>query len=324
MKALITGGAGFIGSHLAERLLERGDEVCVIDDLSTGKLENVAHLRDNPRFHLAVETILNETVMDRLVSECDVIYHLAAAVGVELIVKSPVETIERNVLGSHVVLRLASRYLRKVLITSTSEIYGKSDSIPFSEEDDRVLGATTKSRWSYSCSKAIDEFLALAYHKEKGVPTVIMRLFNTVGPRQTGRYGMVIPRLVTQALAGRPLTVYGDGQQVRCFTFVEDVVWAAIRLMEEPAAVGQVFNVGNDKGISIADLARKIVEMTGSKSEISFVPYSEAYEEGFEDMRIRVPNLNKVKETIGYEPRVQLDEILRRVIEHFLAKKGQD
>ncbi|HOH06363.1 MAG TPA: GDP-mannose 4,6-dehydratase, partial [bacterium] len=283
-----------------------------------------AHLRDNPRFHLAVETILNETVMDRLVSECDVIYHLAAAVGVELIVKSPVETIERNVLGSHVVLRLASRYLRKVLITSTSEIYGKSDSIPFSEEDDRVLGATTKSRWSYSCSKAIDEFLALAYHKEKGVPTVIMRLFNTVGPRQTGRYGMVIPRLVTQALAGRPLTVYGDGQQVRCFTFVEDVVWAAIRLMEEPAAVGQVFNVGNDKGISIADLARKIVEMTGSKSEISFVPYSEAYEEGFEDMRIRVPNLNKVRETIGYEPRVQLDEILRRVIEHFLAKKGQD
>jgi len=324
MKALITGGAGFIGSHLAERLLERGDEVCVIDDLSTGKLENVAHLRDNPRFHLAVETILNETVMDRLVSECDVIYHLAAAVGVELIVKSPVETIERNVLGSHVVLRLASRYLRKVLITSTSEIYGKSDSIPFSEEDDRVLGATTKSRWSYSCSKAIDEFLALAYHKEKGVPTVIMRLFNTVGPRQTGRYGMVIPRLVTQALAGRPLTVYGDGQQVRCFTFVEDVVWAAIRLMEEPAAVGQVFNVGNDKGISIADLARKIVEMTGSKSEIHFVPYSEAYEEGFEDMRIRVPNLNKVKEAIGYEPRVQLDEILRRVIEHFLAKKGQD
>lgn len=324
MKALITGGAGFIGSHLAEKLLARGDEVCVIDDLSTGKLENVAHLRDNPRFHLAVETILNETVMDRLVSECDVIYHLAAAVGVELIVKSPVETIERNVLGSHVVLRLASRYLRKVLITSTSEIYGKSDSIPFGEEDDRVLGATTKSRWSYSCSKAIDEFLALAYHKEKGVPTVIMRLFNTVGPRQTGRYGMVIPRLVTQALAGKPLTVYGDGQQVRCFTFVEDVVWAAIHLMEEPAAVGQVFNVGNDKGISIADLARKIVEMTGSKSEIHFVPYSEAYEEGFEDMRIRVPNLNKVKEAIGYEPRVQLDEILRRVIEHFLAKKGQD
>ena len=324
MKALITGGAGFIGSHLAEKLLARGDDVCVIDDLSTGKLENVAHLRENPRFHLAVETILNETVMDRLVSECDVIYHLAAAVGVELIVKSPVETIERNVLGSHVVLRLASRYLRKVLITSTSEIYGKSDSIPFGEEDDRVLGATTKSRWSYSCSKAIDEFLALAYHKEKGVPTVIMRLFNTVGPRQTGRYGMVIPRLVTQALAGRPLTVYGDGQQVRCFTFVEDVVWAAIRLMEEPAAVGQVFNVGNDKGISIADLARKIVEMTGSKSEIHLVPYSEAYEEGFEDMRIRVPNLNKVRETIGYEPKVQLEEILRRVIEHFLAKKDQD
>ena len=324
MKALITGGAGFIGSHLAEYLLARGDEVCVIDDLSTGKLENVEHLRDNPRFHLAVETILNKTVMDRLVSECHVIYHLAAAVGVELIVKSPVETIERNVLGTHVVLSLASRYLRKVLITSTSEIYGKSESIPFSEEDDRVLGATTKSRWSYSCSKAIDEFLALAYHKEKGVPTVIMRLFNTVGPRQTGRYGMVIPRLVGQALAGKPLTVYGDGEQVRCFTYVQDVVWAATHLMEEPRAIGQVYNVGNDKGISIVDLANKIIAMTGSKSTISFVPYSQAYEEGFEDMRIRVPNLAKVKATIGYEPKVQLDEILRRIIDHFLANRPQE
>ncbi len=324
MKALITGGAGFIGSHLAEQLLARGDEVCVIDDLSTGKLENVAHLRNHPRFHLAVETILNETVMDRLVSECDVIFHLAAAVGVELIVKSPVETIERNVLGTHVVLRLAARYLRKVLITSTSEIYGKSESIPFCEEDDRVLGATTKSRWSYSCSKAIDEFLALAYHKEKGVPTVIMRLFNTVGPRQTGRYGMVIPRLVRQALAGEPLTVYGDGEQVRCFTYVADVVWAAMHLMDEPRAIGEVFNVGNDKGISIVELARKIIAMTGSKSEISFVPYSKAYEEGFEDMRIRVPSLAKVHSVIGYEPKVQLDETLQHVIDHFLANKSQE
>jgi UDP-glucose 4-epimerase len=324
MKALITGGAGFIGSHLAEKLIARGDQVCVIDDLSTGKLDNIAPLRANPRFHLAVETILNETVMDRLVSDCDVIYHLAAAVGVELIVKSPVETIERNVLGTHTVLRLASRYLRKVLITSTSEIYGKSESVPFHEDDDRVLGATTKSRWSYSCSKAIDEFLALAYHKERGVETVIMRLFNTVGPRQTGRYGMVIPRLVKQALDSRPLTVYGDGKQVRCFTFVGDVVDAAVRLMEEPKAVGQVFNIGNDKGISIADLAKKIVEMTGSRSTISYVSYSDAYEEGFEDMRIRVPDLSKAGRVIGYKPKVELDVILQNVIDHFKANRSAE
>ncbi len=324
MKVLITGGAGFIGSHLAEKLLERGDEVCVIDDLSTGKLSNVQHFRNHPRFHLAVETILNETVMDRLVSECDVIYHLAAAVGVELIVKSPVETIERNVLGTDVVLRLAARYLRQVLIASTSEIYGKSESVPFREEDDRVLGPTTKNRWSYSCSKAIDEFLALAYYKEKNLPTIIMRLFNTVGPRQTGRYGMVIPRLVKQALDGKPLTVYGDGQQVRCFTYVEDVVEAAIKLMDNPEAIGQVFNIGNDRGVSIAGLAEKIKAMTNSTSEIRYIPYDEAYEEGFEDMRIRVPDLSKAKRVIGYEPKVQLDEILQRVIEHFQANQGQD
>lgn len=319
MKVLITGGAGFIGSHLAEKLIAHGDEVCVVDDLSTGKLENIAHLRNNPRFHMTVETILNETVMDRLVSECDVIYHLAAAVGVELIVKSPVETIERNVLGTHMVLQLAARYLRRALITSTSEIYGKSESVPFREDDDRVLGPTSKNRWSYSCSKAIDEFLALAYHKEKGVETIIMRLFNTVGPRQTGRYGMVIPRLVKQALQGRQLTVYGDGQQVRCFTYVDDVVAAAIKLMETPKAIGRVFNIGNSKGISIADLAKKIKELTGSASEIIFIPYDQAYEEGFEDMRIRVPDLSRAKETIGYEPKVELDEILKRVIAHFKA-----
>jgi len=319
VKVLITGGAGFIGSHLAEYLLNRGDQVCVIDDLSTGRLENINHLRGHAGFHLAVETILNETVMDRLVSECDVIYHLAAAVGVELIVKSPVETIERNVLGSDVVLRLAARYLRKVLIASTSEIYGKSDKVPFREEDDRVLGATTKSRWSYSCSKAIDEFLALAYHKERGLETVIMRLFNTVGPRQTGRYGMVIPRLVKQALDGKPLTVYGDGKQVRGFTFVEDVVRAATGLMESPAAVGEVFNIGNDKPISIVDLAKKIIALTGSKSELTFVPYSQAYEEGFEDMQIRVPDLSKARRVIAYEPRVDLDEILQRVIDYFVT-----
>jgi UDP-glucose 4-epimerase len=324
VKVLITGGAGFIGSHLAEYLLKRGDQVCIIDDLSTGRLENINHLRSNPGFHVAVETILNETVMDRLVSECDAIYHLAAAVGVELIVKSPVETIERNVLGSDVVLRLAARYLRKVLIASTSEIYGKSEKVPFREDDDRVLGATTKSRWSYSCSKAIDEFLALAYHKERGLETVIMRLFNTVGPRQTGRYGMVIPRLVKQALDGKPLTVYGDGKQVRCFTFVEDVVRAATALMETPAAVGEVFNIGNDKPIAIEDLAKKIITLTGSKSELTFVPYSQAYEEGFEDMQIRVPDLSKAKRVIGYEPRVNLDEILQRVIDYFVTHHNDE
>lgn len=314
MRVLITGGAGFIGSHLAEYLLERGDHVCVIDDLSTGRLENVNHLRSHPRFQLVIETILNETVMDRLVSENEVIYHLAAAVGVELIVKSPVETIERNILGTDVVLRLANRYLRKVLITSTSEIYGKSDAVPFKEDDDRVLGPTTKSRWSYSCSKAIDEFLALAYYKEKNLQTVIMRLFNTVGPRQTGRYGMVIPRFVSQALEDRPITVYGDGQQVRCFTYVGDVIKAAVALMDSPKTVGQVFNIGNNKGISILDLAKKIIEKTGSKSEIKLVPYDEAYEEGFEDMRIRVPDLSKAKSYIDYQPTVELDEILDKVI----------
>lgn len=324
MKILVTGGAGFIGSHLTECLLNRGDEVWVIDDLSTGQLQNIQHLRSHPRFHLTVETILNETVMDRLVSECEVIFHLAAAVGVELIVKSPVETIERNVLGTDVVLRLANRYLRKVLIASTSEIYGKSDKVPFQEDDDRVLGATTKSRWSYSCSKAIDEFLALAYFKEKGLQTVIMRLFNTVGPRQTGRYGMVIPRLVKQALDGKPLTVYGDGKQVRCFTYVQDVVWAAIRLMEAPQAVGQVFNIGNDKPISIMALAEKIKQFTQSGSEIKHIPYSEAYEEGFEDMTIRVPDLTKARTVIGYEPKVDLDEILQSVIAHFTRNRTQD
>lgn len=317
MKVLITGGAGFVGSHLAEKLLDRGDQVCVIDDLSTGRLENINHLRTNPNFSLVIATILNETVMDRLVSECDVIYHLAAAVGVELIVKSPVETIERNILGTDVVLRLANRYLRKVLITSTSEVYGKSEAVPFREDDDRVLGPTTKSRWSYSSSKAIDEFLALAYHKERDLETVIMRLFNTVGPRQTGRYGMVIPRFVKQALSGKPITVYGDGEQYRCFTFVGDVVNASIKLMETPQAIGQVFNIGNDNGITIKGLAEKVIEMTGASSEIQYVPYDQAYEEGFEDMRIRIPDLSKAGHVIGYKPMIQLDEILLRVIKYF-------
>jgi len=317
LKALITGGAGFIGSHLAEALLQRGELVTVIDDLSTGQLRNVEHLRKDPNFHLAVETILNETVMDRLVSECDVIFHLAAAVGVELIVKSPVATIETNILGTDTVLKLAARYLRKVLITSTSEIYGKSDAVPFDENDDRILGPTTKSRWSYSSSKAIDEFLALAYYKEKGLETIIMRLFNTVGPRQTGRYGMVIPRLVGQALCGQPITVYGDGKQVRCFTHVSDVVTATIRLMETSAAVGQIFNVGNDQSVTIGELAQMIKRLTQSESEIVYVPYDEAYEHGFEDMKIRIPSLKKVQKIIGYHPRIELEDILKDVIRHF-------
>lgn len=321
MRVLVTGGAGFIGSHLSETLLDRGDEVDVIDDLSTGSLENIAHLRKNPRFHLAVETILNETVMDRLVSECDLIYHLAAAVGVELIVKHPVEVIETNILGTHMVLKLADRYLRKVLIASTSEIYGKSEKIPFGEEDDRVLGTTTRSRWCYSSSKAVDEFLALAYHKEKGLPVVIVRLFNTVGPRQTGQYGMVIPRFVRQALRGETITVYGDGEQSRTFSYVSDVVEAMIGLMDREDGVGEIFNVGSQETVTINELARRIKETTKSSSKIVHIPYDEAYEKGFEDMRIRVPDISKIEKAIGYRPKVGLDEILRRIVAYFKEKE---
>ena len=321
MRVLITGGAGFIGSHLAEELHKRGDVINIIDNLSTGRLENIEHLIHSPRFDIAVETILNETVMDRLVSECDIIFHLAAAVGVELIVNKPVEVIETNILGSEMVLKLANRYLKKVIITSTSEIYGKSTKTPFNENDDRVLGPTTKNRWSYSSSKAIDEFLALAYYKEKKLEVVIARLFNTVGPRQTGQYGMVLPRFVVQALKGDPITVYGDGTQTRCFTYISDVVDALINLAHHPNALGQLFNIGNDDPITIIDLAKKVKEMTNSKSEIKFVSYDQAYEEGFEDMAIRIPDLSKIKALIGYDPKVNIDEIVRRVIEYFSVEK---
>ncbi len=316
MKALITGGAGFIGSHLAEALLGRGDEVTIVDDLSTGRFENIAHLVDHPRFHFAIETITNETVMDRLVSECDVIFHLAAAVGVELIVKSPVHTIETNIMGTRAVLQVANRYRKKVMIASTSEVYGKSNKIPFREDDDRVMGPTTRSRWCYATSKAVDEFLALAYWKEKHLPTVIMRFFNTVGPRQTGQYGMVVPRFVTQALKGEPITVYGDGQQSRCFTHVSDTVRAALLLVDEPKAVGEVFNIGSPEEVTILELARRVKNSLGSPSEIVFIPYDEAYEAGFEDMRRRVPDTTKLFRLTGWEARYNLDETILAVAEY--------
>ena len=315
MRSLITGGAGFIGSHLADALIQRGDHVTIIDDLSTGRLENFAHLRTMPQFHFAVETIMNETVMDRLVSECDIVYHLAAAVGVELIVSRPVEVIERCVLGTDVVLRVANRYRKKILLTSTSEIYGKNTQVPLHEESDRVVGPTTKSRWSYSCSKAIDEFLALAYHKSMGLPVVIVRLFNTVGPRQTGQYGMVVPRFIDAALRGEPIRVYGDGSQSRCFCHVGDVVRGLVELAQREEAVGQIFNLGNDREITILQLAERIKRITGSASEIVTISYDEAYEEGFEDMSRRVPDLRKVRSLIGYEPRIELDETIRQIAE---------
>jgi UDP-glucose 4-epimerase len=313
MKVLITGGAGFIGSHLSDRLLADGHRVTAIDDLSTGRLANIAHIEGVPGYQFVQETIMAESVMDRLVSECDVIYHLASAVGVELIVSRPVEVIERCILGTELVLKTAHRYRKKVLLTSTSEVYGKNARVPFAEEDDRLLGPTTKSRWSYSCSKAIDEFLALAYHKEKHLPVVIVRLFNTVGPRQTGQYGMVVPRFIQQALAGKPLTVYGDGSQQRCFGYVGDIVNALVILMEHPAAVGQIFNIGNTEEVSILELAQRVIRLTHSRSTIELVPYDVAYEAGFEDMARRIPDLTKIKALIGYKPTVGLDEIIARI-----------
>ncbi len=316
--ALITGGAGFIGSHLAESLLAQGAEVTVIDDLSTGCFENIQHLVDHPQFHFAIDTITHTLVMDRMVSQCDVIFHLAAAVGVELIVRDPVHVIETNILGSHAVLEAAARYRKKILLVSTSEIYGKATKVPFSEDDDRVLGPTTKARWSYSDSKAIDEFLGLAYHRKVGLPVVICRLFNTTGPRQTGQYGMVVPRFVKQALNGDPITVYGDGSQSRCFCNVHDVVRAIIGLMQNPAAIGEVFNVGSTEEISILELAQAVIREVRGREAIEgadyvFIPYEEAYEPGFEDMARRVPDTGKIRRVIGWEPEIPLAETLRQV-----------
>lgn len=320
MRVLITGGAGFIGSHLTDAYLQRGDEVFVIDDLSTGSFENIRHLKDHPRFHYTIDNVANQQVTAELVDQCDVIFHLAAAVGVKLIVESPVRTIETNVHGTEVVLSLANKKKKKVLIASTSEVYGLSAEIPFREDGNLVMGATTKGRWSYACSKAIDEFLALAYWREKKLPTTVVRLFNTVGPRQTGQYGMVIPTFVKQALAGRPITVYGSGKQSRCFCHVGDVVGGLMKLMDTDAAVGEVFNVGSNQEISIVDLAKRVKELTNSESEIVFVPYDEAYEEGFEDMPRRIPDISKVNKLVGFKPAMELDGILKSVIDFHSGK----
>jgi UDP-glucose 4-epimerase len=316
MKVLITGGAGFIGSHLAEEHLKRGDDVYIIDDLSTGSMENIEHIKGLPSFHYYLDSVTNQSLIAELVDLCDEVYHLAAAVGVKLIVESPVRTIETNIRGTEVVLHHAAKKRKRVLITSTSEVYGKRDRIPFREDDDLVMGPTNKGRWSYACSKAIDEFLAVAYWKEKKVPTVIARLFNTVGPRQTGRYGMVIPNFVRQALNGEDITVYGDGSQSRCFTHVSDVAGALMKLIEHPQAVGEVYNIGSDSEVTILQLAERIKSLTGSDSRIAFLPYDEAYEEGFEDMLRRVPDISKLRELIGYQPSFGLDEILESVINY--------
>ena len=316
MRVLITGGAGFIGSHLSDAYIGRGDEVYVIDDLSTGSIENIEHLKKHPRFHYVIDTVQNYPVTAELVDRCDVIFHLAAAVGVKLIVESPVRTIETNVRGTEIILDLANKKKKKVLVASTSEVYGLSNDVPFREDGNLVMGATTKGRWSYACSKAIDEFLALAYWREKKLPTIVVRLFNTVGPRQTGQYGMVIPNFVKQALAGRTITVYGDGKQTRCFGYVGDVVGALVKLMDHPQAVGNVFNIGSNEEVSILQLAERVKEVTGSNSAIEFVPYHEAYEEGFEDMPRRVPDISKIRGLVGFEPKTKLNEILRSVVEY--------
>jgi len=317
VRALITGGAGFIGSHLSDRLIADGHEVFVIDNLSTGSIANIAHLKDHPRFHYTIDTIANEPLLAELVDEADVVFHLAAAVGVKLIVEQPVHTIETNVHGTEVVLKLANKKKKLVLVASTSEVYGKSADVPFREDADLVLGPTTKHRWAYACSKLLDEFLALAYWKEKKLPVVIVRLFNTVGPRQTGQYGMVIPTFVQQALAGRPITVFGDGTQQRSFTWVGDVIGALVALAASPGAVGEVFNVGNREEITMAALAERVKALTGSASGIVRIPYDQAYEAGFEDMPRRVPDLTKIRALVGYEPGVGLDEILVHVVDYF-------
>jgi UDP-glucose 4-epimerase len=311
---LVTGGAGFIGSHLCEHLLQHGHTVTAIDDLSTGKYENIQHLVQTPAFKFVHETITNAQVLDRITSQAGIVVHLAAAVGVKLIVEDPVHTIRTNILGTEAVLATAKRYGCKVLLASTSEVYGKGVKVPFNEDDDRLMGPTTRSRWSYATSKAVDEFMGLAYARQYGLPVVIMRLFNTIGPRQTGRYGMVVPRFIRQALRGEALTIYGDGMQSRCFADVEDVIRGAYTLANHPQAVGEVFNIGSTEEVSIKELALRVIRLSGSTSNIEYIPYEEAYAAGFEDMRRRVPSIDKIARLTGYSPAHSLDDSLQQVI----------
>ncbi len=321
MKYLLTGGAGFIGSHLAEELLERGNEVCIVDDLSTGGIDNIQHLKGMKGFKYVLDSILNKPLMTELIDEADIVFHLAAAVGVRLIVESPVRTIETNIKGTEIILELRAKKKKPVVIFSTSEVYGKSNGEKFSESGDLILGPTFKSRWSYAASKIIDEFLALAYFKEKKLPVIVVRLFNTVGPRQTGRYGMVVPRFVQQALAGEPITVFGDGKQTRTFTHVKDATWAMLKLMEHPSAIGEIFNIGGNEEISIEGLAHLVKEVLKSPSSITRLPYEEAYGEGFEDMRKRVPDISKIQNLTGYDPKLGLKDIILDVANYQTSKR---
>lgn len=321
MKILITGGAGFIGSYLAEAYLARGDEVYIIDDLSTGSLDNIKPLAANPMFHFVNDTILNRDAMLELTGICDVIAHLAAAVGVKLIIDEPLKSIHTNIVGTEIVLELANKFRKKTFLASTSEIYGRNSQVPLHEDDLRIYGPTHLARWSYAATKAMDEFLALAYYRTKQLPVVIARFFNTVGPRQTGRYGMVIPRFVGQALRNEPITIFGDGKQTRSFTYVKDVVRGVIRLLEEPRAIGEIFNIGGDEEISINDLAARVKSITGSASPIVHVPYNEAYQEGFEDMERRLPDIDRVVSLIGYKNTYRLDKILSEIVEYERTKR---
>jgi len=320
VRVLITGGAGFIGSHLTEAMLDQGHHVLIMDNLSTGSIDNIAHLKGRDGFEYFIDTVENEPLLAELIDRSDVVFHFAAAVGVKLIVEQPVHTIETNVHGTEIVLKLANKKKKLVVVASTSEVYGKSNDVPFREDSDLVMGPTTKHRWAYACSKAIDEFLALAYWKERKLPVIIVRFFNTVGPRQTGQYGMVIPNFVRQALAGEAITVFGDGQQSRAFTHVSDVVGALMKLIAEPKAIGQVINIGNTEEVTIGDLAKRVRRLSGSESVIKLIPYEEAYESGFEDMPRRLPDLTKITELVGYETKYTLDDILVHVIEYFRKK----
>jgi UDP-glucose 4-epimerase len=317
MKILITGGAGFVGSHLADKLHGEGHEITIIDDLSTGRYSNVEHLEGKERFRLIIDTVLNAKLMEELIREADRVFHMASAVGVRLIMEQPVKTIETIFHGTDVVLGFCARYRKRVLIPSTSEVYGKSTEVPFCEDNDIIKGSTSKHRWAYACAKELDEFLALAHWKESRLPVAVVRLFNTVGPRQTGQYGMVVPNFVKSAVRGEPLTVHGDGEQSRCFGHVLDVVEALAKILETPECFGQVINIGNAEEVTIKQLAEKAIRLTDSKSEIRYIPYEEAYGEGFEDMRRRVPSLEKAKRLIGYQPTRLLDEIINDVAQEF-------